>query len=891
MEIEAKFAIPNRDVYRQLVRLRMVAGYELVPAGSAEVTDEYFDTADARLLAAGYTCRLRAEAGQFVATLKGLGGVSGVVHRRDEQEVRLPEKASAPARWPESAARTLALELSGAAPLQLLFQLSQQRTRADVMDGARRVAQLSLDAVRAAVGQRPALYYELEVELAPDGSESDLAVVTAALADGWQLTPEPRSKFARALEALRSRGTAVESLLSAAERAEVELHAAGPDAELARRAAVVLGWADGLPTREIVARSGLSDSRVRFWLRMFRGERLGIFREPAGGRPAEGEQAAAPQPPQPKKVSPAKAKPPSDSVAAPPSPPPPSGSPPPPVPPAKSPAPQTRPAPARVPAESSAQQPTAVRARRGLPTLAAFCAEHGVDAVHARFVAKQAEALFSVLRSTHQVPRKRRRLMQQAAWLLTIGQAHDPERPHRAGRDLILAQPLRDVSTLDRLALACIVAFQRGKVRPDREPTMAALEPKQREIVLALAALLKVAAALDFSRTQATRLHEIEGAATPSCEVTLDGPAAEVDALQASARAGLWCELFKQELVFQALPSEAAPPLGSPAPAAALAAAPRPVEIPPIRADEPMCEAGRKIMYLHFTRMLANEEGTRLGEDIEALHDMRVSTRRMRAAYQIFAEYFDPKVLKPFNKGLRRTGRLLGAVRDLDVLLEKAEAYAAALTPEEAGELEPLLAEWRARRELARRQMLEYLDSAVYRGFVAGFRAFLTTPGAGALPIAADQPQPYQVRHVIPRLLLTRYEQVRAYGPIIADAPLPVYHMLRIDCKRLRYALEFFVTVLGPEVPGLIKQVTLMQDVLGALQDAHVAEGLIREFLDARRGKRKKKLPPVALDGVANYLAAQQAAQGDCLGVFPGPWAALIGADFRRTLALAAAAP
>lgn len=885
MEIEAKFAIPNRDVYRQLVRLRAVAGYDLIPVGSAQVTDEYFDTADARLLAAGYTCRLRAEDGVFVATLKGLGGVTGVVHRRDEQEVRLPARVSDPALWPESAARTLALEITGAAVLQPLFQLSQQRTRADVMAGSRRVAQLSLDAVRAAVGQRPALYYELEVELAPAGTEADLAALAPALAAAWQLTPEPRSKFARALEVLRSRGTAVESLLSAAERAEVQAHAAGADAELARRAAVVLAWADGLPTRTIVTRSGLSDGRVRFWLRMFRRQRLGIFHEPAAGQPEEPEakQPAAPRPPRAKKSAAPKPSLPPDQAAAKP---------------VQAPGSTQRPAqlpPPPLPATPAsgrpARRPTAPR--RGLPSLAAFCAEHDVDEAHARFVAKQAEALFSVLRSTHQVPRKRRQLVQQAAWLLSVGERHDPERPYRAGRDLILAQPLRDVSTADRLALACIVVFQRGKVRPEREPTMAALEPKQREIVLALAALLKVAEALDYSRTQATRLQEIEGAPTPRCELTLVGPAAEVDALQAGKQSALWYELFKQELTFQALPAEFAPgQLIGPAPAVAaqpLAAPAQPVQIPPIRADEPMCEAGRKVLYLHFTRMLANEAGTRLGEDIEALHDMRVSTRRMRAAYQIFAEYFDPKVLAPFKKGLRRTGGLLGAVRDLDVLLDKAETYVAALPAENAGALEPLLADWRARRELGRRQMLDYLDSAAYRDFVASFHDFLTTPGAGALPVSAEQPRPHQVRHVIPRLIFARYEQVRAYEPIIAEAPLTTYHMLRIDSKRLRYALEFFSPVLGSDGPALIKQVTLLQDVLGALQDAHVAEGLIREFLETQRGKRKKKQPSSALDGVTDYLAAQQAAQADCLSIFPEPWGAVVGADFRRSLALAVA--
>jgi len=52
-----------------------------------------------------------------------------------------------------------------------------------------------------------------------------------------------------------------------------------------------------------------------------------------------------------------------------------------------------------------------------------------------------------------------------------------------------------------------------------------------------------------------------------------------------------------------------------------------------------MSEAGRKVLRTHFARMLANEAGTRLGEDIEELHDMRVATRRLRAV--LFVDMVD----------------------------------------------------------------------------------------------------------------------------------------------------------------------------------------------------------------------------------------------------------
>ena len=306
--------------------------------------------------------------------------------------------------------------------------------------------------------------------------------------------------------------------------------------------------------------------------------------------------------------------------------------------------------------------------------------------------------------------------------------------------------------------------------------------------------------------------------------------------------------------------------------------------------DDPMSEAGRKVIYLHFTRMLANEAGTQLGEDPEALHDMRVATRRMRAAFVLFGAHFDEKTLKKFGKGLRRAGRTLGAVRDLDVLLEKARTHVANLPPQSAGSLDPLLAHWETARDVARRQMLDYLDGSAYREFVTDFGAFLTTPGAGALSIPDDEPAPFQVRHVAPSLIITHYESVRAFERLLPGAPLLTYHALRIDCKGLRYALEFFRDLLGDEAPALIKQVTGMQDLLGELQDAYVAEGLLDGFLRDHRKAARKRPAELSLAGVEAYREVQLARQAELVAAFPAPWADVVGPDFRRKLALAVAA-
>ncbi len=109
---------------------------------------------------------------------------------------------------------------------------------------------------------------------------------------------------------------------------------------------------------------------------------------------------------------------------------------------------------------------------------------------------------------------------------------------------------------------------------------------------------------------------------------------------------------------------------------------------------------------------------------------MRVATRRMRAAYQVFGDYLDMEQMAPFLKGLRRTGRALGAVRDLDVFWEKTQHYLDTLPPDQPHDLGPLRAVWEAEREVARERMVAYLDSKRCARFTKEFGEFLQTPGS-----------------------------------------------------------------------------------------------------------------------------------------------------------------
>jgi CHAD domain-containing protein/uncharacterized protein YjbK len=316
---------------------------------------------------------------------------------------------------------------------------------------------------------------------------------------------------------------------------------------------------------------------------------------------------------------------------------------------------------------------------------------------------------------------------------------------------------------------------------------------------------------------------------------------------------------------------------------------------PGIQPDDPMSEAGRKTFRFHYQRMLLHEPGTRQGEDIEALHDMRVATRRMRAAFRIFGDYYERKAVTPYLKGLKRTGRALGPVRDLDVFREKMQAYIDTLPESKQGDLYSYMAVLQARREQARERMLAYLDSEKHTRFKVRFGEFVETEGMGSLPVAPDggEPWPFRVHHVVPVAVYERLAAVRAYDEwvTIPDPPLERLHALRIACKRLRYTLEFFAEVLGADTEALIKEIVAMQDHLGAAQDALVASDILREYLASvtpelvARGSGQELEKLAAFSSIEAYLAARQEELSSLLQTFPAGWQRIRSAEFSRMVA------
>jgi triphosphatase len=240
---------------------------------------------------------------------------------------------------------------------------------------------------------------------------------------------------------------------------------------------------------------------------------------------------------------------------------------------------------------------------------------------------------------------------------------------------------------------------------------------------------------------------------------------------------------------------------------------------------EPEATLG-ELAYAVLRRQLAEltqkEPGTRLGEDVEELHEMRVATRRLRAALDLFAEVL-PLRARTFRSELGWLANVLGAVRDLDVQLE---AQAAMVEPGHEALWADLTALLEGERETAQVELLSALDSARWDRLRNGMTA-MVQQGPHRRSTATRLP----ALAAVPDLIGSRHGAVvKAARRAKRSGEAADFHRLRIRCKRLRYSLEFSAELYDGRTKPYTRQLAKLQNHLGLLQDAEVAVNRLTEL-------------------------------------------------------------
>ena len=143
-----------------------------------------------------------------------------------------------------------------------------------------------------------------------------------------------------------------------------------------------------------------------------------------------------------------------------------------------------------------------------------------------------------------------------------------------------------------------------------------------------------------------------------------------------------------------------------------------------IAPDETLEVCARRIIVDYFHEMMSYKTGAKEGADIEFVHDMRVTSRRLRVAMDNFADCFPKKLFKKHYKRIKAITQTMGAVRDLDVLIVRFENELVNLAGVEQAGLQGLIAHLHRERKGAREPMLRLFEELEETDFETEFLEF-----------------------------------------------------------------------------------------------------------------------------------------------------------------------
>ena len=230
----------------------------------------------------------------------------------------------------------------------------------------------------------------------------------------------------------------------------------------------------------------------------------------------------------------------------------------------------------------------------------------------------------------------------------------------------------------------------------------------------------------------------------------------------------------------------------------------------PLTIQGPVARLAYRYLLGQFEEMLSQEPRAWEGLDPEGVHQMRVATRRTRAAMRAFKSVLPAKRRKRFSREFKWLADTLGNVRDLDVYQKNLQSYKVEIAREDAihlAEYEDHLArQWRK----ARARLIKCLSSDRYRGLKKSYTEFLQDgPRRSALDVARTQ----AIGEAARRKICQQHKLVLRDGRAIdTHSPPETLHHLRIDCKRLRYLFEFFHPIYGRSLDEFIKRLKKLQD-------------------------------------------------------------------------------
>jgi len=252
-----------------------------------------------------------------------------------------------------------------------------------------------------------------------------------------------------------------------------------------------------------------------------------------------------------------------------------------------------------------------------------------------------------------------------------------------------------------------------------------------------------------------------------------------------------------------------------------------------------------------------NVEGIKKDIDTEFLHDFRVAIRRTRSALTQLKGILPKEIKSRFKIEFANLGKATNQMRDLDVYLLNKKYYQNMLPEFLQPNLDPLFEQLASERKKEHKSIVRALGSDSNLKLIDRWESFLNTDQENEKTKNSHKP----IIDLAKKFISRQYDHVIKAGMDIQDdSPAIKLHQLRIECKKLRYLLEFFSSLFPrEEISILVKQLKKLQDNLGDYNDLSVQQYSLKKYLETIMPENENSTGVAAsIGGLISVLYQQQ---------------------------------
>lgn len=253
-----------------------------------------------------------------------------------------------------------------------------------------------------------------------------------------------------------------------------------------------------------------------------------------------------------------------------------------------------------------------------------------------------------------------------------------------------------------------------------------------------------------------------------------------------------------------------------------------------------------KICHVMIRAARQNEPGIIDDIDTEFLHSYRVSLRKLRSILSLIKGAFTADVTKELKDEFGELAKKTNQLRDLDVYLLEEEALKSILPESTRPGLDRMFSDFKSERKKALSQIRRHLKSKKYQEKISRYQQLFCKGDLGY-----GKRGEHTIGAIIELELKRHLKKVKKLGyKIERDTPNEEIHELRIECKKLRYLLESFNSILPKKsLEYVVRKLRKLQNVLGDFNDFSVQINSLETYLD-----ENKDLEPETISAVGGLI-------------------------------------